>query len=235
MAERDDGYPRVRALFDYRARSQTELSFNAGDLLTVTEIHDDTWWEGTIGDRTGFIAAAYVEHAPADDAAAGAATSAATVADAVVEEPEPPEAAKPVTPAQPSPHKDRPDLAKALRMHAAKTKHDVGQKPSGAFELRQHITQLRNKNVAKAEKSQETELQSALRRQGRAVDSAIDKEKQEAGLSELEKRFRARNSVRGDADTTAAAAAAAASAKSSDDNEPEFVRKARQRQSMHAN
>eukprot|EP00053_Salpingoeca_punica_P004737 m.50682 g.50682 ORF g.50682 m.50682 type:complete len:238 (-) comp12926_c1_seq2:168-881(-) len=59
-------FPRVRALYDYTARQSTELSFSAGQLIAITDIHDDVWWEGELDGRAGFVPAAYVEHAPAD-------------------------------------------------------------------------------------------------------------------------------------------------------------------------
>lgn len=39
----DDDFPKVRALFDYQGRSQTELSFNAGDTITILDMIDESW------------------------------------------------------------------------------------------------------------------------------------------------------------------------------------------------
>ena len=52
----------ARALYDYPARSDKELSFKRGDMLKVIEkSHDGHWWDGLSGDRRGFIPVAYVE------------------------------------------------------------------------------------------------------------------------------------------------------------------------------
>ena len=46
--------PQVVAAFDYVGRSAEELSFHAGDLLTVTEVHSDDWFEGTVSSAPVF-------------------------------------------------------------------------------------------------------------------------------------------------------------------------------------
>lgn len=52
----------ARALHDYTARSEKELSFKRGDLLQVIEkTPDNNWWDGFIEGRRGFIPVAYIE------------------------------------------------------------------------------------------------------------------------------------------------------------------------------
>ena len=52
----------ARALYDYVARSDKELSFSRGDSLQViTKTPDNNWWDGFFGGRRGFIPVAYVE------------------------------------------------------------------------------------------------------------------------------------------------------------------------------
>jgi hypothetical protein len=62
----------ARALHSYKARNETELSFQQGQLLTVFEQPDSNWWLGAVGGREGFIAAAYVQWLPATPSAATA-------------------------------------------------------------------------------------------------------------------------------------------------------------------
>lgn len=56
---------KARALYDYTARAAEELSFQAGDVLSVFAQLDGNWWRGALKGEHGFIAAAYV--APLDD------------------------------------------------------------------------------------------------------------------------------------------------------------------------
>ena len=52
----------ARALHDYTARSDKELSFKRGDLLQVIEkTPDNNWWDGFIQGKRGFIPVAYIE------------------------------------------------------------------------------------------------------------------------------------------------------------------------------
>ena len=52
----------ARALHDYTARSDKEVSFHRGDLLQVIEkTPDNNWWDGFIQGRRGFIPVAYIE------------------------------------------------------------------------------------------------------------------------------------------------------------------------------
>ena len=52
----------VKAVFDYTARNEKELSFNQGDMLHVIEkTPDNNWWDGMFQGKRGFIPVAYVE------------------------------------------------------------------------------------------------------------------------------------------------------------------------------
>lgn len=52
----------ARALYDYSARSDKELTFKRGDTLKVIEKSPDGhWWDGLCGSNRGFIPVAYVE------------------------------------------------------------------------------------------------------------------------------------------------------------------------------
>lgn len=68
----------VRALFDYKAADDTEISFKRGDTFPVFDQAGD-WWEGENGGRRGTFPSNYVELVPGT-AAAGAATAAGAAA-----------------------------------------------------------------------------------------------------------------------------------------------------------
>ncbi|XP_073697521.1 uncharacterized protein [Garra rufa] len=53
---------RVRALYDYQAEDDTELSFEPGDIISDVETIDKAWWRGSSQDgRQGLFPANYVE------------------------------------------------------------------------------------------------------------------------------------------------------------------------------
>ncbi|XP_056603349.1 drebrin-like protein B isoform X2 [Triplophysa dalaica] len=53
---------RVRALYDYQAEDDTELSFEPGDIISDVETIDKAWWRGSSEDgRQGLFPANYVE------------------------------------------------------------------------------------------------------------------------------------------------------------------------------
>lgn len=54
-------YVQARGMYDYEATNETELSFNEGDILTITDQDDSGWWFATLGDRSGFVPNNYVE------------------------------------------------------------------------------------------------------------------------------------------------------------------------------
>jgi Rho guanine nucleotide exchange factor 7 len=38
-----------------------QLCFKKGDIITITQREDGGWWEGTIGDKTGWFPSNYVK------------------------------------------------------------------------------------------------------------------------------------------------------------------------------
>jgi len=51
---------KAKALFDYEAANDTELSFKAGDILTVTEQDASGWWYAELNNKQGFVPNNYV-------------------------------------------------------------------------------------------------------------------------------------------------------------------------------
>ena len=67
-----DGSVWVRALYDYTATSDEELTFMEGSLIRITrkQIHDgvdDGWWEGEFNGRIGAFPSLVVEELTADN------------------------------------------------------------------------------------------------------------------------------------------------------------------------
>ncbi|EKM56490.1 uncharacterized protein PHACADRAFT_92114 [Phanerochaete carnosa HHB-10118-sp] len=58
-----EGIARAIALFDFNAVQSGDLSFKKGEVITVTEMSDntDTWWTGKLEGRTGSFPANFVE------------------------------------------------------------------------------------------------------------------------------------------------------------------------------
>jgi len=54
------GAPKCRALYDFDAEDATELSFRAGDVITIIKKSQD-WWEGELNGRRGLFPGNYVE------------------------------------------------------------------------------------------------------------------------------------------------------------------------------
>lgn len=55
---------KARALYDYDATNDTELSFRAGDILTITEQDESGWWFAELNGAAGFVPNNYVEVLP---------------------------------------------------------------------------------------------------------------------------------------------------------------------------
>ena len=52
----------AKALYDFHAQQQGDLSFRAGQTITVTEAgKSNDWWKGTLNGLTGYFPATYVE------------------------------------------------------------------------------------------------------------------------------------------------------------------------------
>eukprot|EP01114_Cavostelium_apophysatum_P020835 TRINITY_DN7092_c0_g2_i1.p1 TRINITY_DN7092_c0_g2~~TRINITY_DN7092_c0_g2_i1.p1 ORF type:complete len:466 (+),score=170.66 TRINITY_DN7092_c0_g2_i1:344-1741(+) len=60
-AGKKEGEKRAKALFDYDAEEENELSFKENDVITVARIDESGWWEGTCGGRFGMFPGNYVE------------------------------------------------------------------------------------------------------------------------------------------------------------------------------
>ncbi|XP_060821928.1 rho guanine nucleotide exchange factor 7 [Bombus pascuorum] len=51
----------VTALFSFKGKNNDELCFKKGDVITITQIDDGGWWEGTLHDKTGWFPSNYVK------------------------------------------------------------------------------------------------------------------------------------------------------------------------------
>ncbi|XP_066596133.1 uncharacterized protein Nost [Prorops nasuta] len=61
ITNKPDGTERCRAIYQYIANLNDELSLNPGDLITVHQKQPDGWWIGECGGRTGIFPATYVQ------------------------------------------------------------------------------------------------------------------------------------------------------------------------------
>lgn len=52
-------YAEYVALYPYSSTESSDLTFNEGDMILVTQ-KDGEWWTGTIGDRSGIFPSNYV-------------------------------------------------------------------------------------------------------------------------------------------------------------------------------
>ncbi len=51
---------KARALYDYDATCDTELSFKEGDILNITEKDESGWWFAELGGKSGFVPQNYI-------------------------------------------------------------------------------------------------------------------------------------------------------------------------------
>lgn len=61
ITEKGDGIEQCRAIYQYSANLNDELSLTPGDLITIQEKQADGWWIGECGGRTGIFPATYVQ------------------------------------------------------------------------------------------------------------------------------------------------------------------------------
>ena len=52
---------KVKALFNFNARREDELTLKEGDIVDVYRKVDDGWWMGQVGDRVGYFPSNRVE------------------------------------------------------------------------------------------------------------------------------------------------------------------------------
>ncbi|XP_053600541.1 uncharacterized protein RtGEF isoform X1 [Plodia interpunctella] len=50
----------VRAVYSFKGKNNDELCFKKGDIITVTQKEEGGWWEGTLGETTGWFPSNYV-------------------------------------------------------------------------------------------------------------------------------------------------------------------------------
>ena len=48
------------AKYDYKGRSDRELSFSKGDQITLYKQANETWWEGSVKGKDGLVPNAYI-------------------------------------------------------------------------------------------------------------------------------------------------------------------------------
>ena len=51
----------ARALYDYQAEDENELTFDPDDIITDIEVIDDGWWVGSFNGARGMFPSNYVE------------------------------------------------------------------------------------------------------------------------------------------------------------------------------
>jgi len=52
---------KAKALYDYQASDDTEISFDVGDVVIIHKVDDSGWWEGEFGGKKGMFPGNYVE------------------------------------------------------------------------------------------------------------------------------------------------------------------------------
>lgn len=50
----------MQAEYSFQGENNDELRFQKGDIITVTQREDGGWWEGTLGEMTGWFPSNYV-------------------------------------------------------------------------------------------------------------------------------------------------------------------------------
>ncbi|XP_065213504.1 rho guanine nucleotide exchange factor 7 isoform X2 [Planococcus citri] len=56
----------VQAVYSFKGQNNDELCFRKGDIITVTQVEEGGWWEGTLKDKTGWFPSNYVKEFKAD-------------------------------------------------------------------------------------------------------------------------------------------------------------------------
>ena len=56
-----DSLRSAKAIYSFTARNEKELTVKKGEILKVISLTpDNNWWEGIIGDKSGFIPSTYI-------------------------------------------------------------------------------------------------------------------------------------------------------------------------------
>jgi len=55
------GKDQAKALYDFDAENDDELTFKEGDIITITDKGGADWWQGEYGGRVGYFPAVYVQ------------------------------------------------------------------------------------------------------------------------------------------------------------------------------
>lgn len=50
----------MKAIYSFKGKNNDELCFKKGDIITVTQKEEGGWWEGTLGETTGWFPSNYV-------------------------------------------------------------------------------------------------------------------------------------------------------------------------------
>jgi len=51
---------RAQGLYDYKATNDSEMSFNAGEILVITEQDESGWWFAELNGNVGFVPRNYL-------------------------------------------------------------------------------------------------------------------------------------------------------------------------------
>lgn len=60
MSENSGQQLLVKARFNFQQTNEDELTFNKGDIISVSRQEEGGWWEGTLNGRTGWFPSNYV-------------------------------------------------------------------------------------------------------------------------------------------------------------------------------
>lgn len=52
---------KINVSFNHKIFSFFQLCFKKGDIITITQVDDEGWWEGTLHDKTGWFPSNYVK------------------------------------------------------------------------------------------------------------------------------------------------------------------------------
>ena len=52
---------KAKGLYEYVASNETELSFQEGEIMNITDQDDSGWWFAEVGERSGFVPKNYLE------------------------------------------------------------------------------------------------------------------------------------------------------------------------------